>query len=495
MRSLGYLKLIQYDNSLLIHRRNKILNNFKKIVKFKKGKIIERNNALEKIDFDELSFFKKMGVLPPFFLQILFIILGFCSKGNSSEKFLKIFAENNRQIIYRGHVDFNTKAKFKMSTVGGLSGLVQDLEFKNIYWSVSDDRGNKNEPRIYKFRIEWDSQKKIQVSIEDVVWLKTDMSRKSHSPILKNASKFSPVIDMEGIALLPWGDFLISSEGDLNHRPRVQPQIFSVNPRGVIQKDYPLLEIYLSEKVGRQSKGLQNNLAFEGLASSPDSQSFLLAAEAPLLNEVKESFVRFQEYYVVEPWVLKPRRTWKYPLQLEPGDLQRGVSEVLYYSDNEIWVLERALVWGAKGLGFKCEIYQVFLQAPESHSLKSEVDEMKNLDSSSDRLISKSPSKKESQKYLSKKNAVHSENDLDHSNFGVTEAKDQQLLEKRKIFDFSEIESRVGAIENFEAMAWGPSDFEGNRSLILLSDDNFRSSQKTQFIIFSIKEPLKKQTK
>jgi hypothetical protein len=48
--------------------------------------------------------------------------------------------------------------------------------------------------------------------------------------------------------------------------------------------------------------------------------------------------------------------------------------------------------------------------------------------------------------------------------------------------------SKIGKIDNFEGMTLGPKLSDGRRTLILVSDDNFVREQKTQFLLFAIKE-------
>jgi hypothetical protein len=45
----------------------------------------------------------------------------------------------------------------------------------------------------------------------------------------------------------------------------------------------------------------------------------------------------------------------------------------------------------------------------------------------------------------------------------------------------------ISRVDNLEGMAFGPDLPNGNRSLVLVSDDNFSPIQVTQFLAFELK--------
>ena len=67
---------------------------------------------------------------------------------------------------------------------------------------------------------------------------------------------------------------------------------------------------------------------------------------------------------------------------------------------------------------------------------------------------------------------------------------DYQNAEKRLVFDFKSVKNFLEEeiIDNIEGMTFGPELPNGNKSLILVSDDNFSSygRQITQFILLEI---------
>ncbi|WP_310586942.1 esterase-like activity of phytase family protein [Dyadobacter aurulentus] len=68
----------------------------------------------------------------------------------------------------------------------------------------------------------------------------------------------------------------------------------------------------------------------------------------------------------------------------------------------------------------------------------------------------------------------------------------QAIIEKTKmLFDFND-PTYMPAVktgwlpDNLEGMTWGSKE-NGNRTLYLISDDNFRANQRTQLIVLEVK--------
>lgn len=240
------------------------------------------------------------------------------------------------------------KMKFEKTTVGGLSGIVWDQTESKLY-AICDDRGNIDEPRFFQFSFKMPAKVSdktpftFEVNLEKVIYLKVNPTELSHTKKRVGTEKFSLVLDMEGISKAPWGDFLVTSEGDANHKPRVMPQFFSVKPDGTIMKDFEVPKDYLPEKSGKQKKGIQNNKAFEGLAANPNGKEWILAIEENLVQD-KEGTARLLQYTMPDAFVLKPGKEWKYPLSEDAG-----ISEITYLSETKLLVMERGFVLGPKG--------------------------------------------------------------------------------------------------------------------------------------------------
>ncbi|MEZ0392047.1 MAG: esterase-like activity of phytase family protein, partial [Pseudobdellovibrionaceae bacterium] len=164
------------------------------------------------------------------------------------------------------------KMSYKKSVLGGLSGLYLDGP---VLYAVSDDRGNINEPRIYEFQLTV-REKEFKVEPQGVIFLTVNESALSHKSTKSKSRLFSKVLDLEGLSMTPWGDFLLVNEGDCNHKPRVNPQLFSVKKDGIIQKEFEVPSHFLPEPSGEQKTGVQNNLAFESVTLNPSGKEWMV---------------------------------------------------------------------------------------------------------------------------------------------------------------------------------------------------------------------------
>lgn len=58
-------------------------------------------------------------------------------------------------------------------------------------------------------------------------------------------------------------------------------------------------------------------------------------------------------------------------------------------------------------------------------------------------------------------------------------------IHKQLVMDLSRLDKL--RLDNLEGMTWGPQLADGSRSLILISDDNFKSFEKTQLLLFKVR--------
>lgn len=333
------------------------------------------------------------------------------------------------------------KAKFEKTVIGGLSGITYDADSQTLM-AVSDDRGREGEPRFYEFSVRLE---KLDLKIEPtaVRFLKK-----------KEQKRYDSILDMEGVARLPWGSFLISSEGDLNHKPKVLPELWDVKKDGTLVRTYEIPSKFLPEESGKPKRGTKVNRALEGLTATPSGRKFFLMNEESLIQDSENDLgpLRLLEYEMPEAWVLKPTKEYVY--LPEKGSSKDGsltlagrVSEILALSDEKILVLERTMSLSAhnKNFQFVCRLY--LSQIEKTSSDVGAVNEL-----TAAKLASLVP------------------------------------LKKELVLDFEAIKDKLGGeIENFEGMALGPI-VNGKKTLIVVADDNFKKSQRTQFVLFAIQE-------
>jgi hypothetical protein len=356
-----------------------------------------------------------------FVFSFFSFLLLFCFSGNAIE------------LEYLNQVTLPTRMEFQKSKIGGLSGLFYDSNTQKLF-SISDDPGLVNEPRFYEFAVTV-SLKEFKVEPKNVIFLTVNESQYSHKSTKSSSRLFSRVLDLEAISMTPWGDFLITNEGSMNKIPRVNPQLILAKPDGTLVRDFEVPKDFLPEPSGVQKKGVQNNLAFEGLAMHPNGKEWIMSTEAPLVQDPK-NVVRFIHYDMPEAWILKPGQEYRYPLaerKMDPlsvMEFQKGVSEIQYLNDHELLVLERLVQLSKKGAKMQVQLFQTDISHPGKDG----------------------------------------------------------ILEKKMLLDFQSLEPKLGAINNFEGMTWGPMLSDGRRSLIFVSDDNFGPELKTQFLLFAVKD-------
>lgn len=304
---------------------------------------------------------------------------------------------------------FPAPLKINKTEVGGLSALYYDAN-EELFFAGSDDRGRKGDPRFYKLKMEKDYQFKVVEEIKIA-----DLKKRGHD---------SKVLDLEAMTMLPWGNFLFSSEGDLNQIPRLMPELIEVKVSGEYMRTYDLSPEFYPEKIGKQTKGLQNNAAIEGMCML-DSFNILTATEAALFADKNpESIMTLMN--LSEAWNIKPTIQFRYPLNPENG-IASGLSEVLCLSENQILTLERGVSLEKSGMKYNVLLYKVDLDRKEAGKIK--------------------------------------------------------VGEKKLIYDFK----THSQAENFEGMTLGPLIDGKFKSLFVISDNNFKKSEKTQILVFKIK--------
>lgn len=303
-------------------------------------------------------------------------------------------------------IEFPADKEFKKTRIGGISGLVFDAE-SSVLWAVSDDRGKFGAPRVYKFLLKPD----LSLELVDLVFI-------------KDKEKARPVFDFEGISLLPWGNFLMSSEGDDRARPARLPRLIESKINGDYVRDYSLPEAYLPGKSPSEPKGLRTNFGFEGLGMSLDGKSWILGSESWLAQD-SQNASRLLKFDMKEAWVLQAGEEWIYKLNYELG-LLNGLTDLQNYKQDRWLVLERTAHLEGKNITTQCQLLEI-------------------------QMGGKDP------------------------------------LKGKPLLDFLKINAKgISTKENYEAMALGPNSPKG-RILIVANDNNFTKSP-TQFLFFKIRE-------
>ncbi|MCF8713596.1 esterase-like activity of phytase family protein [Joostella atrarenae] len=314
--------------------------------------------------------------------------------------------------------------------VGGLSGIDN---YKDKYLLVCDDSRN---PRFYTAEININNKKIDTVIFTDVTFFKPD------DPFTETT-----FLDLESILYHPEEDaVLVSSEGSINTSR--DPSIFKVTVDGSFVNSYEIPSYFYAES---EAKPRHNGL-FEGLTKSVDNNGFWVGTELPLETDGEEPTTK-ENYSPVRityyDWKSeKPKFQFIYPLdkieKAPKGDFAvNGLSDLFAISDKKFLVLERSYSsgWGDESNGLK--IYEV--------------------------------------------DASKSENTLDTHNLAENRLKP---VSKKLAFDLESIRKGLqeNTIDNIEGICYGPTLPNGNKTLILISDNNFNSlnPQINQFLLFEI---------
>ncbi|MEH2023188.1 esterase-like activity of phytase family protein [Nostoc sp.] len=361
-----------------------------------------------------------------FFIPIIIIIFLFT--------FLSTNAVEISSIEFIGEATLPKGLIFQKTEVGGLSGISYDLK-NNLYYAISDDRGQKANARFYTLKIDLSKgylQKNgiIPVSVTTL--------------LNQNGQTFRPgESDTEGIALTNKATVFISSEGDTGKLINPFIKEFSLSSGREIVT-LPIPNKFLPDKTSQQ--GIRNNLAFESLTITPDKKHLFTATENALIQDgvaAKPNIgspCRILQYNLLNN---QPEKEFLYQTEsVTPflnliGKFASGLPDLLALDNQGHFLsLERSFT----GLGFAISLFQVSLEG---------ADDIHQIDS----LL-------------------------------AVDSKNIKPVQKKLLLDLRNIDV---LLDNIEGLTLGPKLPDGQQSLILISDNNFNSLQRTQVLAFKIK--------
>lgn len=320
------------------------------------------------------------------------------------------------------------------AALSGLSGLYYDRPSATLY--AISDLSQRYEPRLYAFDVEL-NESSLRVMPKALHFLR----ERTPSGLLDD-------LDAESITGDGRGVFYVGTENALDRPTQPVPRILRVQSDGLVADVLALPDAYLpaTEPLPR---GTRSNGAFEGITLSPsgrwltavieeplqqdgDAPTFEHGASVRLLRRDLTSRDQPTEYfYPVEPLQRPPHGT------ATGGN--NGVSELVSLDDQRLLVLERAYVPLAEGHGPNTiRIFETQLPAapaPPDTPLP--------------------------------------------------------VLAKRLVLDLDDIVPQLDpaqqSLDNMEGMTLGPTLPNGDPTLLLVSDDNFRSEQRTVFLAFRLR--------
>jgi len=351
-----------------------------------------------------------------------------------------------RELELLGEVSFATGTELESTEIGGLSGIAYDRT-QGVYYSLADDRSS--EARFYTLTIDLNDG---SLDDGDIVFQSvTQLLDESGEPFAEG------VLDPEGIALTGIGTLYIASEGDTNQL--IDPFVRQFSITGQQISALPVPAKY--SPTADQTSGIRNNLAFESLTLTPNQRYLYTATENALFQDGPAATLDDPSLSRILKYDLstgQPVAEFVYEVEAVPdvpiptgAFSTNGLVELLALDNNGTFLaLERAF---SVGVGNTVKLYQVntqgaldvFAQADLFREEAVEVD---------DEILPPGP-------------------------FVIDPA-----VIKTELLD---IEADLGIEpDNLEGIALGPVLPDGRQSLIVVSDNNFSDTQKTQFIALAL---------
>lgn len=332
--------------------------------------------------------------------------------------------------------------RFMETQVGGLSGIDYDAA-SDTYYLICDDRSALQSARYYTASI-----RLVDSKIDTVIFLdKVDLLAENGKTYPSAREARNRTIDPEGIRYNPkTREVVWLSEGE---RIVNAKDTALVDPEILISRSGRFAGRYLTpDGVAMRLRefGARQNGSFEALTFADQFRSLWVALEEPLYQdgpradvEDQPAYCRFFRYnattrdllaqyaYDLDPVAYAP---------LHPSAFRvNGITDILDAGNERLLVLERSFSTGR----LPCTV-KIFLAEPSTGTEVSQLASLKG-----DTQV----------KHMSK-----------------------QLLLNMDVLGVH--------VDNIEGITWGPTLPSGHRTLLLVTDNNFQSFQKTQVFLFEL---------
>ena len=364
-------------------------------------------------------------------------------------------------LSYLGQQIVPTSPVFRGLPVGGLSSI-DYVQATGRYLAISDDRSDRGPARFYELALDLSKFRRSATPGEaGVTWVnQTTILDLDGQPFGRN------MVDPESLRLDTRRNLIYwSNEGQRTSGAMQNPTVRRMTLDGKPAGEFPVPSYYnpsgSAAGIATGDMGVYNNLAFESIAITPDGKTLWTMTENGLAQDSlptavgrgsRARMLSFDldtgkagaEYvYEVGPVPFAPTRQ---------GDFAtNGVPDMLALSDHEFIVIERAFAVGAATPGIAALTKQ-----PTGNTIKLYI--------------------------------VDTRGATDVSGWASIKGRDVVPVKRTMLLDLSSIKNDDGsvlALDNIEGISFGPM-FEGKRTLILVSDNNFNPAQFTQFIAFTI---------
>lgn len=361
---------------------------------------------------------------------------------------------------YLGQQIVPTGMPFAGTTVGGLSALDYDAA-QQRYFALSDDRSAIGAARFYTLALDLAQfRRSADPGMAGVTFTGVTTLQKS------GGGAYAPnTLDPEGMRLdAARGRLYWSSEGQRSSAGLQNPAVRSIQLSGEHVGDFAVPALFNpSGSVGGLQpgdRGVYDNLAFEGLAISPNGRTLwtasenALAQDGPPASVAHGSPVRFlsfdldsgaagaQYVYPVGPVAVPPNPISPFAIN--------GLSDFVAIGERRWITVERSFALGAQTPGQPVTGYTIRLYLADA----SAATDVSALDSIAGQSVT--------------------------------------AMTKTLLLDLSTLHHDDGsalALDNIEGIGFGPA-YLGRPTLVLVSDNNFNGNQFTQFVALSVSMPV-----
>ena len=326
---------------------------------------------------------------------------------------------------------------------GGISGIDYD-EARDQYYLLADDRSERSPARFYTAKIAITGTEIKVPQITSVVTLK----RPDGTVYGNEKAGAKDVPDPEAIRYRADTDTLFwTSEGD--KRLGIDPSVREIKLDGTFIREMPTLPMF---RMQSGDSGPRDNLTFEGMTLTPDGKAFWVSMESARFEDGPDPTVdkaggplRITLYHANSGNAIRQIAYIPDAIPLKPtekGDADNGVPEILMLDQFRMLVLERSY---SPGPGNSLRVY-----------------------------------------------LIDTRDGSDVLAVPVLREGNYTPAAKRLLINFDSL--KLKKLDNTEGMTFGPrlpdrDGKPGNRTLVLVSDDNFRGSQLNQFLAFEVVEP------
>lgn len=354
----------------------------------------------------------------------------------------QITAHSIRKLKYLNTYVLPDKFQFEGTTVGGLSGIDYDPS-ENSYYLICDDRSHINPARFYTAKIDLSAKGIDQVRIIGVDTL-LQKDGATYPELSYHATKTADPEAMRYNART--GTLTWTSEGDRVIKPEdtvlIDPTITMVSKDGKYVDSIPLPD---NLRMHIEATGPRRNGVLEGLTFADDFKNLYVSLEEALLQDGpsatpkrNKTYVRIYKFdmdtkantaqyaYELAPMAVKPAKKGEFNTN--------GIPDILWLGEDRLLVTERSYS------GFAGTNIKVFIA-----DLKK------------------------------------AENII--ANQSLVTTPPQRLVKKKLLLNMD----KLGIyIDNIEGATFGPQLPNGHQSLIFVADNNFSSTEQSQFMVFEV---------